>query len=301
MRYTTLIDADALRELMADVAGAGNTGVSADAPGSSLVILDCRFELTAPAAGRQAYATAHIPGARFVDLNEELSAPPSATSGRHPLPDPSVLAARFAALGIGHGTQVVTYDESNGSFAARAWWLLRWLGHAEAAVLDGGFKSWVAHGGIVSADESTAVAPRAAWLPTVNHAWVVSAADVEAVLGDSRRLLIDARAPERYAGTVEPIDPVAGHVPGAVNHPFALNLGADGQFLPVVELQRRWAARLAGLAPTDAIVMCGSGVTACHNLLALERAGLSGAKLFAGSWSEWVRDPRRPVARGSEP
>ncbi len=303
MRYTTLIDADALRELMADAAGAGNTRVSAGAPGSgsSLVILDCRFELTDPAAGRQAYATAHIPGAHFVDLNADLSAPPSATSGRHPLPDPSVLAARFAALGISQGTQVVAYDESNGSFAARAWWLLRWLGHAEAAVLDGGFKSWVAHGGIVSADESTAVAPLAALPPTANHAWVVSAADVAAVLGDSRRLLIDARAPERYAGTVEPIDSVAGHVPGAVNHPFALNLGTDGHFLPALELHRRWAARLAGMAPVDAIVMCGSGVTACHNLLALERAGLSGAKLFAGSWSEWVRDPHRPVARGSEP
>ncbi|HEX4153059.1 MAG TPA: sulfurtransferase [Steroidobacteraceae bacterium] len=291
MELKTLIDAPSLRAALGD---------------RSLVVLDCRFDLAAPQAGARAYLAGHIPTARYVDLNRDLSAPVSPTSGRHPLPEPERLAARFKELGIDASSQVVLYDELNGSFAARGWWLLRWLGHAQAAVLDGGLQAWRAAGGAIEAGgafESSgtppAMDPRAERAPPrVDARAVVSSAELVDLLELRRGLLVDARAAERFAGTVEPIDPVAGHVPGAVNHPFSANLREDGRFLPPAELERRWRERLAGVAPADAIAMCGSGVTACHNLLALEIAGLTGARLYAGSWSEWIRDPERPVARG---
>jgi thiosulfate/3-mercaptopyruvate sulfurtransferase len=283
MPFTTLIDAASLRSLI---------------DSSSVVILDCRFDLAAPDAGRQAYLRAHIPTARYVDLNRDLSAPVFAETGRHPLPEPSRLAALFGALGIGPDTQVVAYDEVNGSFAARAWWLLRWLRHERAAVLDGGFKAWLAATGEVESGEPGRRTPPGPFVADPETTAVVTANELLEALAARRALLVDARAPERFAGTVEPIDSVAGHVPGAVNHPFTTNLGADGRFLPVAELARRWRERLAGRAPADVIAMCGSGVTACHDLLAMEHAGLSGAKLYAGSWSEWIRDPKRPIERG---
>ena len=288
MSFTTLIDARALLELSA----------SAD---PNLVLLDCRFDLAKPQAGHHAYLAGHIPGAHFADLNTDLSSPIRPETGRHPLPDPQAFAANMAAWGINPGTQVVAYDEVNASFAARAWWLLRWVGHRDVAVLDGGYKAWLAAGGPQAAGEEGR-APRSLHAtpspPTVDADAVLDAAQVAALSRDSARLLIDARAAERYAGSVEPIDAVAGHVPGAVNHPFAGNLGADGRFLPPEQLRQRWQAALAGRAPADVVAMCGSGVTACHNLLGLEIAGLHGAKLYAGSWSEWIRDPSRPVATG---
>jgi thiosulfate/3-mercaptopyruvate sulfurtransferase len=305
--FTTLIDVTALRALLATAAPAAAAPV-AGAPkvAARPVLLDCRFDLRAPDAGRAAYGRAHLPGAYYADLNRDLSAPPSAGSGRHPLPQPKVLARRLAACGIGRGVQVVVYDDANGSFAARAWWLLRWLGHPEVAVLDGGFTAWLAANGELESGPGPAEAPPvgltgARDTPHVDAAAVVTAAEVLRALHDPSRVLVDARAPERYAGTVEPIDPVAGHVRGAVNHPFADNLAPDGRFLPADELRRRWRQRLAGKAPQDAVMMCGSGVTACHNLLALQIAGLPGARLYAGSWSEWIRDPARPVTRGGEP
>lgn len=284
MPFTTLIDVDSL------VALAG-----------SAVLLDCRFDLNDPGAGRRAYAEGHIPGARHADLNQDLSSPVTSTSGRHPLPAPDALAEYFAAAGIGRGTQVIAYDEANGSFAARAWWLLGWLGKAPVAVLDGGFKAWVAAGAPVETGESKPARgdPQPAFTVHLRPETVLTATDVLRALEDPRRLLVDARAAERFAGTVEPLDPVAGHVPGAVNHPFTGNLGEDGRFLPAAELRRRWLDRLRGTEPEDAILMCGSGVTACHNILAMASAGLPGGKLYAGSWSEWIRDPERPVARGS--
>ncbi len=273
---------------------------------SQLVLLDCRFDLGLPAAGRQAYAAGHIPGARYADLNENLAAPVTAQSGRHPLPAPDQLLAFFTSLGVVADSQVVTYDDANGSFAARAWWLLRWLGHARAAVLDGGYRAWIAAGGEIEAcdalqsggisSRSPAPAKPFAASPGVQ---TVTVAEVVDSLNDPRRVLVDARAPERFAGDVEPIDPVAGHVPGAVNHPFSRNLDAESRFLPPDELRRRWMESLRGKDPRDAILMCGSGVTACHNALAMEIAGLPGAKLYAGSWSEWIRDPQRPVARST--
>jgi thiosulfate/3-mercaptopyruvate sulfurtransferase len=285
--FTTLIDVESLRALMAT---------------SGIAVLDCRFDLAAPHAGREAYLRSHIPGARYVDLNRDLSAPVSATSGRHPLPDSVALDAFFCGLGVVRNTQAVVYDESNGSFAARAWWLLRWLGHFKVAVLDGGMNAWLREGGALESGEplraTAGQSAAGAGTVQVDRRAALGTEELIAALENPRTRLIDARAPERYTGAVEPIDPVAGHIPGAVNHPFSSNLGSDGRFLPPAELERRWRDRLGEASPADVIVMCGSGVTACHNLLALERAGLPGARLYAGSWSEWIRDQRRPVARG---
>jgi thiosulfate/3-mercaptopyruvate sulfurtransferase len=281
MPYETLIDTAALRSLLGD-------------PG--IAILDCRFDLAQPGAGRRSYLEGHILTARYADLNRDLSSPVTPTTGRHPLPEPKAFARRLGELGVGDGTQVVAYDEANGAMAARAWWLLKWLGHPQAAVLDGGFRAWVAAGGPIETKERPVA--HASLTPHVQVDAVIDAAALEHALRDPGRLLIDARAAERFAGAIEPIDPIAGHVPGAVNHPFSSNLREDGRFLAPAELEKKWAARLGGIAPEDVIAMCGSGVTACHNLLAMERAGLKGAKLYAGSWSEWIRDPRRPIARG---
>jgi thiosulfate/3-mercaptopyruvate sulfurtransferase len=286
MVFKTLIDVDSLQELLGQ---------------PRLAVVDCRFDLTNPEAGRQAYLRAHIPGARYADLNRDLSAPVGPHTGRHPLPLPELFAGRLGAMGIGNDTQVVAYDEANGSIAARLWWMLRWLGHEPAAVLDGGFKAWTAYGGALQSGEADpAAAERVArqFTPRIDADSVVSTAELERALQDPKAVLVDARAQERYAGAVEPIDPVAGHIPGAVNHPFTANLGADGRFLPAAELKRRWQERLPGSDLENLVAMCGSGVTACHNLLSLEVAGLTGGKLYAGSWSEWIRDPRRPIARG---
>ena len=286
MVFKTLIDVGALQELLAR---------------PRLAVIDCRFNLMNPDAGRQAYLQAHIPGARHADLNRDLSAPIGPDTGRHPLPPPEAFAAWLGALGVGDDTQVVAYDEANGSIAARLWWMLRWLGHEAVAVLDGGFKTWIAHGGALESGETDPEAPERVtrhFTPRIEAGSVVSTPELERALQDSTAVLVDARAPERYAGTVEPIDALAGHIPGAVNHPFTANLGADGRFLPAAELKRRWQERLPGSDPKKLVAMCGSGVTACHNLLSLEAAGLSGGKLYAGSWSEWIRDPRRPIARG---
>jgi len=177
--------------------------------------------------------------------------------------------------------------------------MLRWLGHRSAAVLDGGLTAWLARGGpMTSGEEPPPLAPAVSFSPKVDADAVIGAAEVASLLADPKQLLVDARAPERYAGTVEPIDRIAGHIPGAHNHPFTENLGSDGRFLTAPELRRRWEQRLAGRAPQNLAAMCGSGVTACHNLLSLEIAGLHGAKLYSGSWSEWIQDPNRPIARG---
>jgi thiosulfate/3-mercaptopyruvate sulfurtransferase len=286
LRFETLVEADALRELL--------DGAAAD-----LAIVDCRFDLLKPDAGRQAYAAGHIPGARYADLNRDLSAPVTAKSGRHPLPDPAEFAATLARLGVRKGVQVIAYDGAGGAFAARLWWMLRAWGHALVAVLDGGYPAWTAAGGATTAgEEPQGGQPAAAGssMPPPLAQWpVVSTADVAKLLHDPRQLLVDARAPERFCGAVEPIDAVAGHVPGAENHPFSLNLGADGRFLPPPELRRRWESRLGSRDAAQVVAMCGSGVTACHNLLGLAVAGFTGAKLYAGSWSEWIRDPHRPI------
>ena len=296
MAYETLIAAGDLRGW-----------ISSPPPGAPpLCIVDCRFDLANPQAGRHAYEAGHIPGARFADLNSDLSAPIGPTTGRHPLPEPAAFGATLCRWGVTPESQVVAYDAANSSFAARLWWLLRWVGHRRVAVLDGGYQAWRAAGGALEygapppASGAEEVAPegiagRAGAAPTVDTPTLAM------VLHAPEHLIIDARAPERYAGATEPIDSVAGHVPGAVNYPFSLNLAADNTFLPAAELRRRWLERLGGRDPAEVIAMCGSGVTACHNLLSLEIAGLPGAALYTGSWSEWIRDARRPVARGESP
>ena len=296
MLLTTLIDAPSLRTLLA----AGEA-----------VLIDCRFDLGDAGWGPRAWAEAHLPGAHYADLNRDLSGAVTVATGRHPLPDPAALAQFVGELGIGTDTPVVLYDQSNGAFAARAWWLLRWLGKRNVAVLDGGFDAWVAAGGAVDFDRPpTAARPTAArpfaarpfaarpFAARPDDRCIATADEVLAAVAEPGRRVVDARAPERFSGVVEPLDAVAGHVPGAVNHPFTSNLGQDGRYLDATELRRRWSATLGTIPPGGVIVMCGSGVTACHDLLAMEHAGLTGARLYAGSWSEWIRDPRRPVARG---
>jgi thiosulfate/3-mercaptopyruvate sulfurtransferase len=286
MSYQTLIDVRALRELLESGAN------------SSLAIIDCRFDLAKPEAGRVLYLSGHIPKARYADLNRDLSAPVSEDSGRHPLPEPHHFATSLARLGIEAGVQVVVYDAANGAFAARLWWMLRVWGHRQVAVLDGGYPAWAAAGAPTVSGEEALLSGNVVGPPPI-EAWpVASTAEVLQLAGDPRRLLVDARAPERYSGAVEPIDTVAGHVPGASNHPFSSNLGSDGRFLSAQELRHRWQSRLGDRQPEALVAMCGSGVTACHNLLALEIAGLPGAKLYAGSWSQWIRDPKRPIAKG---
>lgn len=275
-------------------------GLSAHLNDARWVIVDCRFELSDPEAGRRDYAAGHVPGALYADLDHDLSAPVGPQTGRHPLPDPGKLARTFGTWGIGPGCQVVAYDRGPGAFAARLWWLLRWLGHADVAVLDGGFDRWCAESRPVTTDvvrpSATAFAgqgDRAAW---------ADAATVEAISRQHcRGLVVDARGSNRFLGVEEPIDAVAGHVPGAVNLPSMGNLDARGGFLQPADLRRRFEAALQGNRPSDVVHMCGSGVTACHNLLAMEVAGLKGSRVYPGSWSEWIRDPGRPVVRGAAP
>ncbi len=266
------------------------------AGGSPVVVVDCRHDLTRPDWGRAQFAAAHIPGAVFAHLDLDLSGPVTPQSGRHPLPDPARLAHFLAAAGVDAATHVVAYDQDKSMYAARLWWLLRWLGHARVSVLDGGLAAWAAAG--LPLDSTSAVPAARKFSAGPGLVQGATTADVQRDLAAGRILLLDARAADRFAGQNESIDPVAGHVPGARNQPFAQNLGHDGRLLPAAELSRLWRRALGNTPASRVIAMCGSGVTACHNLLAMELAGLPGARLYAGSWSEWIRDPARPVATG---
>ncbi len=259
-------------------------------------VVDCRFSLTETEAGRRAYQAGHIPGAVYAHLDQDLSGPilPGRTS-RHPLPDAAEFAQRLSAWGIGPETQVVAYDDRGGAIAARLWWMLRWLGYDRVAVLDGGWTAWRAAGYPVR--EGVEQRPPALFAPRPRPGLLVQAEEVLARLGAQDLLLVDSRAPERYRGEVEPLDPVAGHIPGAVNRPFAQNLGPDQRFRSREELRARFQDLLAQRAPEQVAFYCGSGVTAAHNVLAMVHAGLGFPRLYAGSWSEWITDPARPVAR----
>jgi thiosulfate/3-mercaptopyruvate sulfurtransferase len=263
------------------------------------VVVDCRFTLTEPKAGPAAYARSHIPGARYANLDDDLARHPGPSDGRHPLPLASDFAARLGAWGIANDSIVVAYDEASGAIAARLWWLLGWLGHDRRLVLDGGFAAWTTAGLPVETRTPT-WRPARFVAPSVADQSVVEAAELPA-LQAAGALLVDARAAPRYRGDQEPIDPVAGHVPGAVNRPGSVNLEADGRFRAPDVLRRELTELLAGRPAANAIAMCGSGVTACQLLLALDVAGLDGGKLYAGSWSEWIRDPGRPIATGPNP
>ena len=266
-------------------------------------VVDCRFDLARPGWGAQAYASGHIPHALYAHLDEDLSAPRTPRSGRHPLPPVEALAATLGRLGIDARVQVIGYDQGSGAFAARLWWLLRWLGHEAVAVLDGGLAAWERAG----LPQSHAPERRAArhFMPRVAPHLVADGDEVAAAvrsgaLRHGEQLLVDARSADRFAGENETIDAVAGHIPGARNHPYAGNLDAQGRFLGAGQLRAAWQNTLHGASARQLISMCGSGVTACHNLLALEAAGLPGARLYPGSWSEWITDSAHEVARGPE-
>ena len=263
------------------------------------VVVDCRWTLTDPAAGPAAHARSHIPGARYANLDDDLSRRPGPGDGRHPLPAAADFAARLGAWGIEHSSMVVAYDEASGAIAARLWWLLGWLGHDRRLVLDGGFAAWTAAGLPVESRTPRWQPARYAARPVADDS-VVAVAELPA-LQAAGSLLVDARAAPRYRGEQEPIDPKAGHVPGAVNRPGSANVDANGRFRAPESLRGELGELLASRSPNDLIAMCGSGVTACQLLLALAVAGLDGGKLYAGSWSEWIRDPARPIATGPKP
>ena len=265
-----------------------------DRPG--LVLLDCRFDLMQPAEGHKAWLESHIPGARHADLDRDLTGVITPETGRHPLPHAEEMAKRFGAMGIGNNVQVIVYDESNGGIAARAWWLLRWLGHERVALLDGGYSRWVSLNLPVRSGAEPVTA--AQFEANVRHEWVVG---LEALLERPGAIedlrLVDARDAARFRGEHEPIDPVAGHIPGARNLFFEDTLAADGTMLPEATVRDRLLRVLDGDLERDWSVMCGSGVTACQLALAAEHAGVRAPRLYAGSFSEWIRDPARPVGR----
>jgi thiosulfate/3-mercaptopyruvate sulfurtransferase len=277
--YTTLVSTDLLARHLNDWA-----------------IIDCRFDLQNELLGREQYAASHIPGAVYASLNDDLSGVRTGSNGRHPLPDIDALAATLGRLGIDRTTQVVAYDQDAGSYASRLWWLLRYTGHDAVAVVDGGWAKWVREGRPTRGGEETR--PARQYEAALRPALHADVGNVVSHLDEPGRLLIDARAPERFEGRSETIDRVAGHIPGAINHFFKQNLAADGTIL-TPDIVRANFERLLGGQPPDRVVMyCGSGVTACQNLLAMEHAGLRGAKLYPGSWSEWSGDPQRPVETG---
>lgn len=260
-----------------------------------LLVVDCRHDLASTEVGRQAYGAGHIPGAIFASLDQDLAAPKLATTGRHPLPTPEHFASVLGRWGFTAMSRVVAYDQGNGAWAARLWWMLRACGHARVQVLDGGLAAWQTAGGDVDTSvpviTPTSVAAR-------DFSGAVDTAEVAALLAARSITLVDARPAERFAGRNETVDPVAGHVPGAISMPMSGNLGPDQRFLSAAALHTRWSDIAARAASAPLVAMCGSGVSACHNLLALELAGLRGGRLYAGSFSEWITDPARPVATG---
>jgi thiosulfate/3-mercaptopyruvate sulfurtransferase len=246
-------------------------------------IIDCRFALSDPELGRQQYQLAHLPGAEYLDLNQDLSSPAQIHGGRHPLPDDRVLGSKLAAMGINHDTLIVVYDDSRFAFAARLWWLLRYYGHTQVAILDGGYGNWVKAGYSVTADRSPVTAP-GNFQPQIQLNWTVNIDQIRTLPDSTAHILIDSREPDRYLGNTEPIDPVAGHIPNAVNYPWQTVSTPEGFALSIDLQQHRWAAISPDLEP---IVYCGSGVTACVNLFSLHLAGIEPAKLYPGSWSDW--------------
>jgi thiosulfate/3-mercaptopyruvate sulfurtransferase len=258
------------------------------------IVFDCRFDLADTGAGRREYAQSHIAGARYAHLDDDLAGAKTGANGRHPLPDPDKFSAKLAKFGLSTGMQAVAYDASGGFYAARLWWMLRWVGHTKSAVLDGGWKAWLA-AGLPVTPQLPAVA--AGDFSGAAHAVSVGADLVLGRIGQAGTLVIDARSPDRFRGENETLDPVGGHIPGATNRFFKDNLAPDGNFRPAAELRSEFAALIGATAPTSVVHQCGSGVTACHNLLAMEIAGLPGSKLYPGSWSEWCSDPQRPIAR----
>ncbi len=282
MRYSTLVSTDVLASHISDPAW---------------VVIDCRFSLADAAAGGMLYAGRHIPGAHYAHLDRHLSARVTDLTGRHPLPEPEMLRQRLGEWGITPQSQVVVYDDAGGAIAARLWWLLRWLGHEAVAVLDGGWSRWCEAGG--EQQKMVPVTLPSSFVGQPNNRMWLTTDQLQEALAKDEIVLVDARAPERFSGEVEQIDPVAGHIPEAVNHPFQNNLNRVGLFKPADHLRHAFEPLLRGRLPQQVVHTCGSGVTACHNLLAMEIAGLTGSRLYAGSWSEWIRDRERPCVRSA--
>ncbi|ATC65273.1 sulfurtransferase [Nibricoccus aquaticus] len=265
---------------------------------SDWVVFDCRHDLVDTSRGERLYREGHIPGAHFAPVETALSGAKTGKNGRHPLPAAEAFAAFLARHGVTEKTMIVAYDDAGGLYAARLWWMARWIGHERVALLDGGWTKWIADGRAVTTEVPEAVAAQP--LAVREHAaWVWSAEDVLRQIDDAAFALIDARAGERYRGEVEPMDPVAGHIPGALNRFYKANLKADLTFRPREELRRELSELIGVRAPERVGHSCGSGITACAAIFAMEYAGLAGSKLYAGSWSEWVADPARPVAKGT--
>jgi thiosulfate/3-mercaptopyruvate sulfurtransferase len=283
MPWTTLISADELAEAI-----------------DRCLVIDCHHDLTDPQAGERAHAQGHIPGARFLRMDDQLSVAKNGRNGRHPMPSREAVRGLLESLGLDDDRQLVVYDSASGGMAGRLWWMARWIGHEAVAVLDGGLPAWRRAGFPVSAEP--AAAPRAGRLTLrAPLAVLADASETARAASTAGRLVLDARAAERYRGEVEPMDPVAGHIPGSVNRPWGQNVREDGRFKPAPVLRAEFEALLAGRAPDAVVNSCGSGVSACNNLLAMAHAGLPGAALYGGSWSEWVSDPARPVATGPQP
>jgi len=280
MPYTTLVSTDVLAENLE----------------SGWILADCRYDLQADGWGRDQYINAHIPGAVYVSLSHDLSAPPTGTNGRHPLPSLDSMTAAFSRLGIRDDVQVIAYDQDSGLFASRLWWMLRYAGHRPVAVLDGGWGKWLAEG--KPTRNGTETPKPATFTPRWRHSWHVDVNALAERYADPQTLLIDARTPERFEGRFEPLDRLPGHIPGAVNHPYRWNLSADNTMLSPETVREQFLRDLNGHSPVQAVVYCGSGVSACQNLLAMEYAGLPGARLYTGSWSEWSADSDRPVETG---
>jgi thiosulfate/3-mercaptopyruvate sulfurtransferase len=283
--YSTLISVEQLQSLQAS--------------GQPHMVFDCTFDLAQPDAGQQQYRAAHIPGAVYAHLDHALSAKtgPAASGGRHPLPTQEAFATWLSSVGFDNAMQAVVYDRNGVNYAGRLWWMLKWLGHANVAVLDGGLQAWQAAGGAVT----DAVEPHkftTNFIPAQSLSALVATETVVSQLGSTDQTIIDARATPRFRGEVEPLDPVAGHIPGALNRPFGLNLGPDGKFKPARQLRAEFEALLGNRNPASVVHHCGSGVSANPNLIAMEIAGLGTTGLYAGSWSDWCSDPSRPVAQG---
>ncbi|MGH8768007.1 MAG: sulfurtransferase [Burkholderiales bacterium] len=261
-----------------------------------LVIFDCRHELTNPEFGPKAYAESHVPGARFAHVDGDLAGPPTGENGRHPLPDPNAFIAWLGRMGVANSSQIVGYDHAGGSYASRLWWMLRWVGHQKVAVVDGGWQAWIAAGHPVTQERPTPAPAKFSGMP--DRSWV-DTASVAKRLNSKEMVLIDARSKDRFHGRNETIDPVAGHIPGALNRFFKDNLDAQGFFKSPAELRADFQLLVGAASAQQVVHQCGSGVSACHNLLAMEFAGMKGTRLYPGSWSEWIADPSRPVATGS--
>ena len=258
------------------------------------VVIDTRHELTQPEQGRAAWRAGHIPGAFHLHLDDDLSGPKTGRNGRHPLPDPTALAAKLAACGVAPGRMVVAYDDTGNCYAVRLWWLLRWLGHDRVTLLDGGLKAWLADG---RALEAKTPQPRTGHVvPQVRHEFTVDRQHVIATRDDATVCLLDARSPGRFYGENETLDPVGGHIPGAENRFWQMNLQPDGRFRPPEVLKKQFLELIGSARPEDTMHSCGSGVTACHNLFAMTLAGLPGSRLYPGSWSEWCAHPELPVS-----